>query len=512
MDAVYTRQSVDKKDSISIETQIDLCRKKLDEAQKCEIYSDRGYSGSNTNRPEFQRLLTDVRAGRIQRIVVYRLDRVSRSLLDFVNLVESFDKHGVSFVSTQEDFDTSTPLGRTMFKIIMVFAEFERETIQQRIRDNYYSRGEKGMYLGGPPPFGFIKTEHDTASGRLKLLEPNPDTVSVLENIYHMYGNGLCSLGEIARRLNEEDIASPAGRKWDSSKISRILRNPVSVRADAEVYNYYRKRGCLFANELSEFIAEKGCYLYGKRERNERKYSDVRKHTLSLAPHCGVIEPDLFIRCQLRLDGNKPVDNRRRSKITWLSGLIKCGYCGYCVVPKTSNAGRYTYLYCTGKTVHSACTVEGNLGLLCELEGLVEAQIFRWANKYSCLQANIGLAESKERNGLNIRIGEIDLKIQKLIDMALESGNITAGYLNERLVALDEERSLLKDELDSLNLNPGEALNKGIADLEAEWKNLDVKQKGAIAVALISRIKLHHGEIEIGWSYDFDIDRDYVSV
>lgn len=505
MDAIYSRQSVDKKDSISIETQIDLCKKHLDNPQKFEIFSDKGYSGSNTNRPEFQRLIEDVKAGRITRIITYRLDRISRSVLDFSNLFDLFEKHGVSFVSTQEQFDTTTAIGKAMLSIAMVFAQMERETIQQRIRDNYYARGEKGMYLGGPAPFGFVKAEIKTEQGKLKLLQENPETAAVLVALYSMYGNELKTLGEISRWLNSEEIPSPAGRNWDSAKVSRILRNPVSVKADADIYSYYRKRGCKFTNELSDYLGDKGCYLYGKREGHERKYTDVKDHTLSLAPHDGLIDSDLFLRCQERLDSNKQIDNRRKSQITWLTGLIKCGSCGYSIVPKTSNGGRYIYLYCTGKTVHSACNIKGNLGSLAAIEAIVEERIFRWSEKYSDLRATVEVAESKERNGLGIRIAEIDLKIERLIDLTLESNEVTVAALNQRITALSEERTALEDAMDKLCRNNRKTVSKEIADIAEEWGGLDIKQKNVIAELLISRINLSKDELEIEWKYDFQI-------
>ena len=99
MDAIYARQSVDKKDSISIETQIELCRKET-KNDEVAVYVDKGYSGSNINRPEFQRLLEDVKLGKVRHIVTYRLDRISRSVLDFANLIDFFSQHGVSFNST----------------------------------------------------------------------------------------------------------------------------------------------------------------------------------------------------------------------------------------------------------------------------------------------------------------------------------------------------------------------------------------------------------------------------
>ena len=120
MDAIYARQSVDKADSLSIQGQIELCLKQASEDHK--VYQDKGYSGKNTNRPAFQRMMEDVEKGLIQKIIVYRLDRFSRSISDFGKLWDTLKKHNVEFVSINETFDTSTPMGRAMLSIIMVFA------------------------------------------------------------------------------------------------------------------------------------------------------------------------------------------------------------------------------------------------------------------------------------------------------------------------------------------------------------------------------------------------------
>ena len=153
MDAIYARQSVDKADSLSIQGQIDLCRRETGE--EVSIYQDKGFSGKNTNRPDFQRMMEDVEKGVIQKIVVYRLDRLSRSITDFGKLWDTLKKHGVEFVSINETFDTSTPMGRAMLNIIMVFAQLERETTAERVRDNYYQRVKLGSWPGGPAPQGF---------------------------------------------------------------------------------------------------------------------------------------------------------------------------------------------------------------------------------------------------------------------------------------------------------------------------------------------------------------------
>ena len=157
-DAIYARQSVDRIDSISVESQIEFCKKEVT-GESYKVYTDKGYSGKNIDRPAFQDLLRDIEAGKVNRVIVYRLDRISRSVLDFANLIEVFQKNHVDFVSTMEKFDTSTPIGKAMLMIVMIFAQLERETIQQRFIDAYSSRSKRGFYMGGRVPFGFELVE-----------------------------------------------------------------------------------------------------------------------------------------------------------------------------------------------------------------------------------------------------------------------------------------------------------------------------------------------------------------
>ena len=153
-DCIYARQSVDRKDSISIESQIDFCKYEL-KGGSCRVFKDKGYSGKNTDRPEFQKLLGEIRKGKVRRVIVYKLDRISRSILDFATMMELFQEYDVEFVSSTEKFDTSTPMGRAMLNICIVFAQLERETIQKRVTDAYYSRCLKGFHMSGQAPYGY---------------------------------------------------------------------------------------------------------------------------------------------------------------------------------------------------------------------------------------------------------------------------------------------------------------------------------------------------------------------
>ena len=137
IDAIYGRQSIDKKDSISIESQFEFCRYELKGGEAKE-YKDKGYSGKNIERPDFQRLLKDIRAGLIRRVIVYKLDRISRSIVDFAKLMELFKQYNVEFVSCTEKFDTSTPMGRAMLNICIVFAQLEREKRRREVEQQLF--------------------------------------------------------------------------------------------------------------------------------------------------------------------------------------------------------------------------------------------------------------------------------------------------------------------------------------------------------------------------------------
>ena len=134
--ALYARKSIERENSISCETQIEYCKSviKPDErSEKTIEFIDNGYSGGNVDRDGFQKMMRQIERGKISKVIVYRLDRISRSLSDFVGILETLKKHNVQFVSSQESFDTSSPYGEMIVKILMVFAEFERKSIIERV-------------------------------------------------------------------------------------------------------------------------------------------------------------------------------------------------------------------------------------------------------------------------------------------------------------------------------------------------------------------------------------------
>jgi DNA invertase Pin-like site-specific DNA recombinase len=160
-------------------------------------YDDGGYSGGSTDRPDLQRLLDDIRARKIDVIVVYKVDRLTRSLADFAKLVELFDAHGVSFVSVTQQFNTTTSMGRLTLNVLLSFAQFEREVTSERIRDKIAASKRKGLWVGGPLPLGY-----DMKDGKIVIVEDEAEQVRL---IYRRYLE-LSGVNALVRDLREHNI------------------------------------------------------------------------------------------------------------------------------------------------------------------------------------------------------------------------------------------------------------------------------------------------------------------
>ena len=161
--AIYTRKSHEEgleQDFNSLDAQREACeafilsQKHAGWQAHPEMYDDGGVSGATLERPALQRLLDDVRARRLNVVVVYKVDRLTRSLADFAKIVETFDAHGISFVSVTQQFNTTTSMGRLTLNVLLSFAQFEREVTGERIRDKIGASKRKGMWMGGPVPLG----------------------------------------------------------------------------------------------------------------------------------------------------------------------------------------------------------------------------------------------------------------------------------------------------------------------------------------------------------------------
>src|SRR5215813_5127332 len=191
-------------------------------------YDDGGFSGGNLERPALQRLLADLRAGRIDIVVVYKVDRLTRSLADFAQLVELFDAQSVSFVSVTQQFNTTSSMGRLTLNVLLSFAQFERDVTGERIRDKIAASKKKGMWMGGNVPLGYDASE--------RTLVINPAEAETVRRIFSLYRELGCvrrvkdeadRLGLHTKRRATANGAERGGAAFSRGHLYRVLSNPI---------------------------------------------------------------------------------------------------------------------------------------------------------------------------------------------------------------------------------------------------------------------------------------------
>lgn len=237
--AIYTRKSIAADVDMefnSLHTQRDVCQAYI----KCQAhrrwtevpqqYDDDGHSGGTLERPALHQLIADVEAGRVDIIVIYKIDRLTRSLLDFVRLIDLMDRYGVSFVSVTQTFDMSDSMGRLILNILLTFAQFERELMSDRVRDKKAAMRRKGIFAGGLPPMGYLSKD-----GR---LVPDPDRADLIRHIFRRYPR-VSSANVLVRELRAAGCATRkhvtkngrhmGGQPIVNQTIQQILTNPIYV-------------------------------------------------------------------------------------------------------------------------------------------------------------------------------------------------------------------------------------------------------------------------------------------
>ena len=193
-------------------------------------YDDGGYSGGTLERPALRRLLADIEAERIDVVVVYKIDRLSRSLMDFAKLVEIFDRHDVTFVSVTQSFNTTTSMGRLTLNILLSFAQFEREVIGERIRDKFAASRARGMWMGGSVPLGY-----DVRDRKLVVNEAEAATVRRIFEGFAAIGSGT----KLTKVLRSEGVTTKRGKPINKADIYKLLNNRTYVGEVVHKGNVY---------------------------------------------------------------------------------------------------------------------------------------------------------------------------------------------------------------------------------------------------------------------------------
>jgi len=500
-DLIYARQSVDKEDSISIESQIELCLREVGNYPH-RVFRDKGYSGKNTERPDFQEMMAAVRSGGIRRIIVYRLDRISRSVLDFANVISELQKYGVEFVSITERFDTATPIGKAMLMIVMVFAQLERETIQQRVIDAYRSRSRKGFYMGGRIPYGF-ELERITMDGiKTCMYKPIPEQMKIVQLIYQLYALPQVSFADVVKYLSKNKIKNQAGKNFSRMRIRDIITNPVYVRADAAVFEFFRGQGTEVVNDISQFIGTNGAYLYTGSKAEKRKSICLNGQVLVLAPHEGCIDPDTWIRCRRKCLNVRQIAKPVKAKNTWLAGKIKCLKCGHALslkaYPRKRSADARYYI-CNSKYVSASCDGVGSIQAE-EIEDIVFDEMTRKLKEFNELSYTEKQGDSIELTKLKLRAEDIEKEIAALIDRIVSASTATMEYINKRIDTLDEEKKALREKIAQLSAEMYDRKNIGvISGYMDKWNEINIEDKLTVVDTLIESIHVDRGDVQIAW-------------
>ncbi|MCT4595056.1 MAG: recombinase family protein [Anaeromicrobium sp.] len=379
--AIYSRKSKFTGIGDSVENQIQLCKEYAINTFHLSnrdfiIYEDEGFSGGSMDRPEFQKMLLDAKLKSFNMIICYRLDRISRNVADFSFLIEELSNYNISFISIKENFDTSTPMGRAMMYIASVFAQLERETIGERIRDNMLQLAKDGHWLGGICPTGFkstcvtIRDEKDKTR-KIHILESIPKEIYTVRLIFNKFLD-LKSLTQLEIYCIDKNIKSKNNINFSPITLRNILSNPVYAVADSNIYAYFITNKYSVYGSRNLFNNKHGIMAYNKTIQKKNygpKLRDPSQWVITVGSHDGIIPSQKWITVQNILSKNTFKSFRRRkSSQALLSGILYCKTCGSRMRPKigrTNKNGFKTFYYiCENKikSKKSNCSIKNIQG------------------------------------------------------------------------------------------------------------------------------------------------------
>ncbi len=461
--AIYTRKSTEEgldQEFNSLDAQREACESYI-ASQRHEgwvglpdHYDDGGYSGGTLERPALQRLLQDIEERCVDTVVVYKVDRLSRSLLDFSKIVEAFERQGVTFVSVTQQFNTTTSMGRLTLNILLSFAQFEREIIGERIRDKVAAAKRKGKYTGGMPVLGY---DVDRAA---KKLIVNSKEAELVRHIFKRFIQ-IGSATSLAKELNEQGHRT---KEWVTAK------GAIHASVAWNKMHLYR----MFNNHL---------YI-GEIAHHDQHYP---------GEHEAIVPRALFDQVQAILEVNCKVrGNRTRAQTpALLKGIIKCGHCGGAMGPTFArkNGKTYRYYLCiaASKNGYDSCPVKTVAAG--EIEGAVLEQLRAVFRSPELTAETYRAARPQERAQVTVLESE-----RQELEIKL-AGNVAPSEKQEfqnRVHEIDRTiRRLGKHVLDEKQV--ADALNQ----LDPIWDELFPAEQARIVQLLVEHVVLNEDGIQV---------------
>jgi len=430
-------------------------------------------------------------------VVVYKLDRISRSILDFAKMMELFTKYNVEFISSTEKFDTSTPMGRAMLNICIVFAQLERETIIKRVTDAYHSRTRKGIRMGGSTPYGYALEPFTIQGISTKRLTANPDTADNLRLMYEMYSQPNTSLTEVAHYFVDNNILIH-NKPLFKSTLTQMLRNPVYVQADMDVYEFFKTQGAEIEGDAADFTGVTGCWLFRNKDSQITARDNFQGKTLVPSPHEGLVSSDLWLKCRKKLMANPSYQPARKAVKTWLAGKAKCGRCGYALMSVQNRHLRY--MRCRNRAESRSCDGCGTIRTH-EMEQLVYDSIVEKLKEFKNLSAGRDGAPSNPKlTTTRVELAQVDAEIDKLVESLAGANPTLIQFANRKADELSARRQSLMMELAELTADDiPTARLAAISDYLDDWENTDLDDKRQVVNSVITVIRATSENMEIEW-------------
>ncbi len=442
--AVYTRVSTDEQaisEYSSLRRQEEVCRNYVDIHREkgwkvAGIYEDAGYSGKDFRRPGIQELLEDVRARKVDVIVTYKIDRISRSLKDFYELWEVLKAHNVTFVSATQHFDTSDSMGMLILNVLLSFAQFERELTRERTMSKMAGRAEKGLWNGGNVPLGFVYTKET------QTLQPDQREAPIIKFVFE----------RVIETRSPCTVANEANARGFRTKIRLITR-----RGGTQ----HEVGGKRFGEDLVKAIVHNPVYK-GFIGYNGRQYR---------AKHEAIVDEETWGQANKAIGKGRDDGNGLRYKddhVHLLKGILKCGVCGLAMTPypsgkKTKDGTPYLYYACVNFTRdgrHTTCPIK--MLPARDFEALVKQVLADLGDNPTILQACVDAANREavksvsEMQGDLLRrreeIGRLSAAIRRIIEI-MKQDDLLAEDIKEEYKRLVREKEQIQALGENLELD-----------------------------------------------------------
>lgn len=451
----------EQEDNYSIPEQIERMQKYCESRDWMvyKIYTDSAYSGSNMDRPGLQDMIKDCESGKLDMVLVYKLDRLSRSQRDTLFLIEDvFDKNGVGFTSMTENFDTSTPFGKAILGVLAVFAQLEREKIKERTMDGKDARAKEGKWHGGK----WVPIGYDFIGG---MLYPNEYEAMQIREIADMFLKGT-PVRTIERLVTKKGYKHKHG-EWEAKTIRRVLSNPVNV---------------------------------GKIKNRNTWYKGL---------HDPILDEKTFDAIQQLMEKRREEYGAARPHRSLLGGILYCKNCG-ARYARQSNNGIYSYMcYSRSKKMKKMIKDPNcrNKNYRMEvLESAILGEIHKLAidpNRVEEVRENRPVSDVSEKiKAITSEIAKIDTQISKVMDL-YALGTIDLDVISDKVAALNEQKTALAKELDSMNMPKTNTMTtQEVMDISSLMKDdLSLEDKRNIVQSLIYYIEIDEDDIIIHWKF-----------